>query len=52
MTADAFADDVQRCLASGMNGHIAKPIDPQTLYRGDGPVSDGGEKPAGPAEME
>ena len=32
MTADAFADDVQRCLDAGMNGHIAKPIDPQTLY--------------------
>jgi len=33
MTADAFADDVQRCLASGMNGHISKPVDPETLYR-------------------
>lgn len=27
MTADAFAEDVQSCLANGMNGHIAKPID-------------------------
>lgn len=27
MTADAFAEDVQNCLASGMNGHLAKPID-------------------------
>jgi signal transduction histidine kinase len=32
MTADAFAEDVQRCLDAGMNGHIAKPIDPETLY--------------------
>jgi len=32
MTADAFADDVQRCLAAGMNGHIAKPLDPAQLY--------------------
>jgi len=32
MTADAFADDVQKCLAAGMNGHIAKPIDPKLLY--------------------
>jgi len=32
MTADAFADDVQRCLKAGMNGHVAKPIDPVTLY--------------------
>ena len=31
MTADAFADDVQRCLGAGMNGHIAKPIDPKLL---------------------
>jgi signal transduction histidine kinase len=32
MTADAFADDIQKCLSSGMNAHIAKPIDPQKLY--------------------
>ena len=31
MTADAFAEDVQACLASGMNGHIAKPINMGTL---------------------
>ncbi len=33
MTADAFAEDVQKCLDAGMNGHIAKPIDPQQLVR-------------------
>ncbi len=33
MTADAFADDVRKCLDAGMNGHIAKPVDPETLYR-------------------
>jgi signal transduction histidine kinase len=33
MTADAFADDVQRCLDAGMNGHLSKPIDPALLYR-------------------
>ena len=27
MTADAFAEDIQRSLESGMNEHIAKPID-------------------------
>ena len=32
MTADAFADDVQKCIAAGMNGHIAKPIEPEKLY--------------------
>jgi signal transduction histidine kinase/ActR/RegA family two-component response regulator len=32
MTADAFDDDVQKCLDAGMNGHIAKPIDPEMLF--------------------
>jgi len=33
MTADAFADDVQKCLDGGMNAHIAKPINPNLLYQ-------------------
>lgn len=33
MSADAFADDIERCMQAGMNGHIAKPVDPQILYR-------------------
>src|SRR5574344_1586989 len=32
MTADVFADDVQRCLAAGMNNHIGKPIEPDAMY--------------------
>ena len=32
MTADAFDDAVQECYKAGMNGHIAKPIDPEKLY--------------------
>lgn len=27
MTADAFSEDIQHCLACGMNAHVAKPID-------------------------
>ena len=33
MTADAFSEDIQRCLACGMNDHLAKPIDIQTVSR-------------------
>jgi signal transduction histidine kinase/CheY-like chemotaxis protein/DNA-binding MarR family transcriptional regulator/PAS domain-containing protein len=32
MTADAFSEDVQKCLDCGMNGHLAKPIEPQKLF--------------------
>ncbi|MEG0894897.1 MAG: response regulator, partial [Oscillospiraceae bacterium] len=32
MTANAFTEDVSAALSSGMNGHIAKPIDTQVLY--------------------
>ena len=33
MTADAFSEDIQKCLRCGMNAHIAKPIDIQVLTR-------------------
>lgn len=32
MTADAFADDIQKCMQAGMSGHIPKPIDPDKFY--------------------
>ena len=32
MTANAFNEDVKKCLAAGMNAHVAKPIDVQYLY--------------------
>lgn len=31
MTADAFSDDVKACLDSGMNAHVAKPLNMQEL---------------------
>jgi two-component system, sensor histidine kinase and response regulator len=33
MTAHAMAEERDRCLAAGMQAHIAKPIDPELLYR-------------------
>ena len=33
MTADAFSEDIQRCLDCGMNAHVAKPIDLRELLR-------------------
>lgn len=33
MTADAFAEDIQRCEKAGMNAHVAKPVDIKELLR-------------------
>ena len=32
MTANAYGEDRTACLQAGMNDHLAKPIDPETLY--------------------
>ena len=33
MTADAFSEDIKRCLDCGMNAHVAKPIDVREVAR-------------------
>ena len=33
LTANAFDEDVQRSLQVGMNAHLAKPVEPERLYR-------------------
>ena len=33
MTANAFSEDVQRCLDAGMDAHLAKPINMETLEK-------------------
>ncbi len=33
MTANAMQQDKDACLAAGMNDHVAKPIDPEALFR-------------------
>ncbi|MGG7179365.1 response regulator [Clostridium paraputrificum] len=32
ITANAFGEDVEQALKSGMNSHISKPIDQEVLY--------------------
>lgn len=33
MTANAFEEDVKDALNAGMNGHVSKPVDPETLKK-------------------
>lgn len=33
MSANAYADDIQKSLDSGMNAHLAKPIEPAKLFK-------------------
>ena len=53
MTANAMVADRKRCLEAGMNDHIAKPIDPDELFKvllrwaGRGNVEDAMEQSLG-----
>ncbi len=42
VTANAFSGDRERCLASGMDGYIAKPITPDQLFGAIGRLHRGG----------
>ncbi len=41
MTADAFSENISECLAAGMNGHIAKPIDMKLVLKEISKVKEG-----------
>jgi CheY-like chemotaxis protein len=32
LTANAFEEDVQRSLQAGLNAHLSKPVEPETLF--------------------
>ena len=32
LTANAFDEDVQRSLQAGLNAHLTKPVQPETVY--------------------
>ena len=33
LTANAFEEDAERCRAAGMSAHLAKPVDPDALFK-------------------
>jgi CheY-like chemotaxis protein/HPt (histidine-containing phosphotransfer) domain-containing protein len=49
MTACAMKGDKERCLASGMDGYVAKPIQAQELLARIGTIAAGLPAPSGPA---
>lgn len=33
LTVNAFDEDVQRSMQAGLNAHLSKPVEPETLYK-------------------
>ncbi|MCQ2563368.1 MAG: hypothetical protein MJ128_02610 [Mogibacterium sp.] len=33
LTANAFEEDVQRSMQAGLDAHLSKPVEPETLFR-------------------
>ena len=33
LTANAFDEDVQRSMQAGLNAHLSKPVEPETLFK-------------------
>lgn len=52
MTANAMAEDRDRCLSAGMNDYIAKPIDPDAMFAVLRRYYSGGPESAAPPEAE
>ncbi len=50
MTANAFSEDIENCKAFGMNDHIAKPIEPEIVFKKLFQYLIGGDKPCNPVE--
>jgi len=42
MTANAFEEYRERCLAAGMNDHVSKPVEPRAVLRLRAAVADPG----------
>ena len=47
MTANAFSEDIQHSLATGMNAHVSKPVEMKVLEKTIRSIKSGGHRSAG-----